>query len=441
MCCSGNNTLPIRDCTFNGKTYKDGEQVEGICVNLICRSGQWASTGNIDECCRKCNVKDDPHFVSYDGVAFDFHGTCNYSITQEGVTQNPPFGVFGDFRTCLSSRSCVDATTFKDNENTIISMTYAGMANVAVNGNPFTVTTTIQNVAGHPVLAWRVGDCIRFLGTQRWNTAGTGAWRQVYLYAHPALTDRLYGLCGHYNYYTPDDLTHRDLSVTAPTFLPNAFGNSWKTSVQADSTCLSTPLIREPIAIRSRQKRQDGSVVDPCWNETYAKCYEILSTVEYNGNYPTEEQLQINSMFCATDLCAFKQAGNNQSDIDGYIRAIIEMLKTTVMYDAMATPGAAPIKDVCLPCLGTCGDGGNCRFQCDSSEEEVSGWCPFKKCKCCKKKPTCEDFTCGEGGTCRSCSCMEGEEVISGQCPMEGCLCCKKKPGKYTCLLTTEAPR
>lgn len=72
-----------------------------------------------------CNVYNDPHFSTFDGYRYDWHGNCNYTITQTGRSHYPEIGVFSDFKPCFgsgSSASCLHRSTFKNDKHTVITM-------------------------------------------------------------------------------------------------------------------------------------------------------------------------------------------------------------------------------------------------------------------------------------------------------------------------------
>ncbi|KAK7067860.1 hypothetical protein SK128_014604 [Halocaridina rubra] len=406
-----NNTAGDGNCTYNGHTYPSGQRLQGICIHMICRNGKWYSGGYINSYCETCSVFDDPHFNSFDGLWFDFHGICNYSVTQEGVTYDPPFGIYGKFRRCYPSVGCIDIVTFKDNANTVITVKYNMQNIIQVNGVSYTVTYTVQPVMEgaitHPVLAWRVNNqCSRFLGTQGlllefcWYY---GSYSQFYVYAYPSLVNKLYGLCGTFNYIKNDDLTLRNLTVAS----------------HVNSSCPDyTP--NNNLHLKDPQKMRQLTV-DSCNNQHYNTCYDLLSALP-----ASEEHLEVHSTFCATDACAISQAGEDPRQ---YFPSILAILNTTVEHEALSTPGGVPPDElICSPCGGTCGDGATCKYECDSTEEETMGNCTATFCKCCRKKPTCENSICGKGGTCRSCGCLQGEERIPGICPLRGCDCCKLAP-------------
>ena len=48
----------ILGCEFDGKIYKSGDTLPGVCARIICMNGKWNATGHIHECCKfSCFLK------------------------------------------------------------------------------------------------------------------------------------------------------------------------------------------------------------------------------------------------------------------------------------------------------------------------------------------------------------------------------------------------
>lgn len=74
---------------------------------------------------KMCKVYNDPHFTTYDGYLYHWHGLCNYTITQKGRSYYPRIGVFSDFQPCFGGPSCLHITTFRNDDNTLLSLSHS----------------------------------------------------------------------------------------------------------------------------------------------------------------------------------------------------------------------------------------------------------------------------------------------------------------------------
>lgn len=70
----------------------------------------------------RCSIYNDPHFHTFDGHHYDFHGVCNYSLAQRGFTREAELGVYGDFRSCWGRASCLGRTTFVNDPHTVVAL-------------------------------------------------------------------------------------------------------------------------------------------------------------------------------------------------------------------------------------------------------------------------------------------------------------------------------
>ncbi|KAK3881640.1 hypothetical protein Pcinc_013927 [Petrolisthes cinctipes] len=226
-------------CEFDGVMYPNGGRLAAHCVTLECSRGQWV-VKDYDDCCVHCSVYNDPHFTTFDGHYYDFHGSCNYSLAQTDTSLSPHTAVYSQFKPCFGHASCLDTATFRENPHVIVTLEPGVVDSMRVNEELYIVPASgihvVTTSSGpHPLLAWRDHGCLQILGVSK--IMVTHCSNIMEIWAFPTHADSLDGLCGHFNYYVDDDLTSRDGQVTTLTQWPFAFPESWKTPVQPNYTC------------------------------------------------------------------------------------------------------------------------------------------------------------------------------------------------------------
>jgi len=338
-------------CEFDGKIYKNGETLPGVCARVICMNGKWNATGHIHECCKQCRVYDDPHIKTFDSPDtgynwYDWHTPCNYSLAQE-FHENmdsyyPSYGVFGNFKYCWGV-ACVDEFTYKDSESTYIKIGVPHGNHIEINGNPYDITehpafVTDQYGNEHPVLAWRYNaNCIRIMGTRKILLQVCN--RDIRIFAHEALSGQLGGLCGYFNHYDQDDHMDRNMNQYSVEYYPQNpsfwFPSSWTTDYNMQ--CIKTTY--DPNIVSDNFKdsiswEHDHPVCQKREMEMYKEhCYSYLMQAQYNFMPPTEEQLKSAAGSCAYDLCAIYTNGV-EVDIELWLKRAVQMLNDTIDIDS-----------------------------------------------------------------------------------------------------------
>ncbi|KAK7024521.1 hypothetical protein SK128_010205 [Halocaridina rubra] len=327
-------------CEFDGVLYASGSQLPLQCIRFFCRRGTWFTDGTIEDCCEHCHLFNDPHIVTFDNYRYDWHGTCNYTVTQTGFSYYPNIGVFSDFTACNIDASCLSKTTFRDNPNTVIVLDNGMVSNIAVNGElqavPSTGVVHVTSSGGtHPVLTWKVGKCILLLGSSRLTVQHCPT--RLDIWAHPTHSGDLNGLCGHFNSYQDDDFTLRNGVVDPLDYWPLSFPTSWLTLDQGDPGC-SDPC---PKCLVAGSKAEDPCKADAALKQTYiVKCRRALSRVKVNA-----ATLGHHIDACATDICLIYQSGEDDADVDDWLRELLEILQISLSIQG---------KTLGDPCLKAC---------------------------------------------------------------------------------------
>lgn len=327
-------------CVHNGKMYRDGERIDGVCTDLTCREGRWITKGYIDECCEMCRFQNDPHITTYDGYHYDWHGTCNYSMSQPNFGYQESFGIYGQYKQCNGLASCVDITTFQDNPHTVIQVTAGQGPNVLVNNNPFVVQGNVEGLPvgdpSQPVLSWTDGSCNWFLGSQGFLLMTCAG--EIYIWAYPNLVGQLNGLCGHLSLYQPDDFTDRSGFPHSMQYYPYAFPVSWLTSVQTKTDCGST----------QHGNGGPNGAPNPCTLDKPGLanlnqvCTTLFLNVNWQGKKGSKIIINIAIQACVADLCLMHQNGATQQEIEDWKIQMQIMLEIRIRIEVMTTVGALP---------------------------------------------------------------------------------------------------
>ncbi|KAK7075296.1 hypothetical protein SK128_000887 [Halocaridina rubra] len=325
-------------CMFNGTMYLNGQSVPDICVRITCQDGQWVSSGLINSNCKLCQVWNDPFFVTFDSYFYQWHGKCNYSISQKHYGLSESFGIYGQFTTCpwTSSQSCLEFTTFTDSSGAVVQIDHltSGLP-VTINSVLQTLTTTIQTFPSSNqffnILAWKWGNCYIFVGTQGF--VMKACRDKLFVWAKLVLSGQVNGLCGHYNLDQVDDFTDRWGNMWPLSGTPFAFPNSWKTTSQP-SRC--------PVASGRRRRSSDPeNAEDPCQadqpelDNIRAACETLLTGVQWNGFTPSVDSFEYAVSSCVATVCTMNQNGTSQEVVDEWKGRMQVMLETTVENEAV----------------------------------------------------------------------------------------------------------
>lgn len=82
-------------CLHHGRHYQPGETITRDCNTCKCARRHWECTTN--KCSATCSAVGDPHYRTFDGAEFSFHGACTYVLTQH---------LEGEFRVMAENVAC-----------------------------------------------------------------------------------------------------------------------------------------------------------------------------------------------------------------------------------------------------------------------------------------------------------------------------------------------
>uniref|UniRef100_A0A6I8RRU0 Provisional ortholog of Fc fragment of IgG-binding protein n=1 Tax=Xenopus tropicalis TaxID=8364 RepID=A0A6I8RRU0_XENTR len=361
------------------------------CKKTGCRSGEECVVKNgIQDCYAisygQCSASGDPHYITYDGLHYNFQGTCQYKLS--GL--------------CKQNKGLTDFQVNVRNQNrgsravsyvTAVNLTIYSMEiqirrdypdQVLVDGLlsnlPLTLSSgriSVFRSGRHCIIQSQLGLRVAF----DWDA-------RVAVTIPSSYAGSVCGLCGNFNNQPDDDLMTLDGSITTDSI---EFGNSWKVadlpgcSGGAPENCNLTALEK----VQRKSKTECGMILDK--KGPFRECHSII---------PPEDYFQD----CIFDMCAYgKRPDISCRLINGY---------TSACQEAGANIYPWRSEEFCkLPCD-------------DNSHYNVcTSACP-STCLSLASHTTC-DIKCQEG-----CACDDGYVLSGGHCvPLSDCGCTYN--GKY----------
>ncbi|KAG8570025.1 hypothetical protein GDO81_014652 [Engystomops pustulosus] len=458
---SGGDCVPISQCgcQYNDRYYKAGEVFfpSGLCnQQCVCTTSgavecKAFSCGPNEECkvidgvqkCQpvgsaQCSAAGDPHYMSFDGLAFDFQGTCTYTLTKTITNRENlvPFAInvknekWGNGKVAVTKLVSFEVYGY----NLILEFEVRGK--ILVNGEYRNLPVNLED---GKIRVYQHG--IRVL-----IDTDFGVQVNYDLVYHVLVTvpgnykNLLGGLCGNYNGDRKDDLQLPDKTVTTDA---TKFGASWKVQipgVTCDDGCGGS-----------------GNLCPAC----DAKKQEIFKTENYCGFMKKSSgplsacyaKINPDTYFnnCIYDLCANEGDGNILCHSIHSYAAACQAAGVTIQ--PWRTDSFCPLKCPANSQYKACAD------VCSSTCAGVTD--PAKCPETCSEGCECNDGFFFDGKDCVSmdqCGCFEdgryyqpNEKVLSSDCkqactcsPMGGLICedtgcaadeiCKIKDGIVACI-------
>ncbi|XP_073511751.1 IgGFc-binding protein-like [Phyllobates terribilis] len=425
------DTACKKKCVCNPSTHK----VE--CFSTKCAKGESCSIKDgIQDCYplsyATCSASGDPHYVTFDGLHFDFQGACQYLLS--GL--------------CNNNKSLTDFQIIVRNENQgslLVSYTTAvifkifGIEIQVRRENPAAVL--VDKLKSNLPLAMRpkLGNIDIFQsGRQCIIQTNIGIrvtfdWEARVGVTLPSIYfGSVCGLCGNFNNVSSDELIDRDGKVQPDIPL---FGHSWREGENADQCkIVSGGNCTNLLKLEGEQKKNPkecGMVLDP--KGPFRNCHSKIDPVSYFKD-------------CVYDMCAY---GERQDLIcrllTGYAASCQDVGAVIYEWRSDICPMSCPLNsgyNICVSgCPSTCFSlsmsskcDSTCREGCECAKGFVlSGTecVPMSQCGCLYNtlyyKPgdifypenTCENkCTCNGGGTvtCVPTSCGPYEEcsIVNG---------------------------
>uniref|UniRef100_U3JDD9 Otogelin n=1 Tax=Ficedula albicollis TaxID=59894 RepID=U3JDD9_FICAL len=262
-------------CSWKGKEYFPGDKVTSSCHTCICQHGSFQCT--FQPCPSMCTAYGDRHYRTFDGLTFDFLGTCKVYLVKG--TSSTSLSVITENIDCFS-------TGIICRKNIFINVGKSFLVFDDETGNP-SLSSYIDGL--QKMQLWKAGffTVVHFPDehiTILWDQRTT-----VHVQMGHQWQGELTGLCGNFDLKTVNELrTPDNFELTNS----QEFGNSWTAVECVDSSDIRNPCslnpLREPFA-----KKECGILL----SEAFEACHPVIDVTWFYSN-------------CLTDTCGCNQGGD-----------------------------------------------------------------------------------------------------------------------------------
>ncbi|XP_010118204.1 PREDICTED: otogelin, partial [Chlamydotis macqueenii] len=262
-------------CSWKGKEYFPGDKVISSCHTCICQHGSFQCT--FHPCPSMCTAYGDRHYRTFDGLTFDFVGTCKVYLVKG--TSSTSLSVIIENINCFN-------TGIICRKNILINVGKSFLIFDDETGNP-SLSSYIDKL--QKIQLWKAGffTIVHFPDehiTILWDQRTT-----VHVQMGHQWQGELTGLCGNFDLKTVNELrTPDNFELTNS----QEFGNSWTAVECVDSSDIRNPCslnpLREPFA-----KKECGILL----SEAFEACHPVIDVTWYYSN-------------CLADTCGCNQGGD-----------------------------------------------------------------------------------------------------------------------------------
>uniref|UniRef100_A0A8C0AS39 Otogelin n=1 Tax=Buteo japonicus TaxID=224669 RepID=A0A8C0AS39_9AVES len=262
-------------CSWKGKEYFPGDKVISSCHTCICQHGSFQCT--FHPCPSMCTAYGDRHYRTFDGLTFDFVGTCKAYLVKG--TSSTSFSVIIENINCFN-------TGIICRKNIFVNVGKSFLIFDDETGNP-SLSSYIDEL--QKIQLWKAGffTVVHFPDehiTILWDQRTT-----VHVQMGHQWQGKLTGLCGNFDLKTVNELrTPDNFELTNS----QEFGNSWTAVECVDSSDIRNPCslnpLREPFA-----KKECGILL----SEAFEACHPVIDVTWFYSN-------------CLTDTCGCNQGGD-----------------------------------------------------------------------------------------------------------------------------------
>ncbi|XP_069815842.1 SCO-spondin-like [Dendropsophus ebraccatus] len=396
-------------CYHRRQRYSPGEVIRQRCNQCTCDGGRWRCSQ--ERCAAECSVVGDPHYVTFDGRRFTFHGSCEYFLVQDHV--DGKLLISGENEDCggQGSVSCLRALTVRVHKT---SVRLRASGDPTVDGHMVTLPflspdLSVRRVSSTHLLLQSFGAHLL------WNME----FPSVYITLQPTFADKVRGLCGTYNWNQNDDFTTPESDIESSV---TDFANKFKVSADCPDV---GPRGFDPCGTYTQRRKYAEEACALIAGDAFQPCHDVVEWGPYH-------------QLCLYDVCGCSSTKNCLcSALSAYARqcaqegVLVPWRNQTLcpiqcsggqVYMECAPPCQKTCADLRMADSGYCQDLVGCVAGCNCPEGLVlddSGQCVRPSmCSChlgghtyqpgSSMKQKCKDCTCVNGSwNCTENSCPE----------------------------------
>ncbi|XP_050525527.1 hemocytin [Daktulosphaira vitifoliae] len=269
-------------CKMGNIFYKSGDIISKECNKCTCIGGEWSCTKAT--CRAECYAVGDPHYKTFDGLKFNFMGSCSYYLIVL-----PEFAIEAENIPCdgtLSQEFVFEMTPFSGKGTCTKSLTiHIGNTTKIKLGQNKIVTVNGEIIDKLPVSVFDLAY-IRHLSTFFLQIVISNGievqWdgeTRLHIYANPELIGKTKGLCGTFNGNQKDDFLtpEGDYEIDAV-----AFANKWKTKESCKNSDLEVALQSpHPCDINIQHKYTAESYCNNITGKLFSECHILVDPSSY----------------------------------------------------------------------------------------------------------------------------------------------------------------
>uniref|UniRef100_A0A3B4ARR3 Uncharacterized protein n=1 Tax=Periophthalmus magnuspinnatus TaxID=409849 RepID=A0A3B4ARR3_9GOBI len=266
---------PACPCLWKGKEYFPGDRVSSPCHHCVCQHGTFQCV--FRPCASMCSVYGDRHYRTFDGLLYDYVGSCRVHLLKSSV--DTPVSVMAENVDCFDSGVICRKSLLISVGQTVIAFDDA-------SGKP-NLSSVIDRKQRVFLFSAGIFSVVHFHEedlTMLWDRKTT-----VHIQAGPRWQGKLSGLCGNFDLKTVNEMRTPE-SIESPT--PQEFGNSWTAT-----ECLSSPDVRPPCSVfplREPFAKRQCSVL---LSEVFQSCHPVVDVTWFYMN-------------CVADTCSCSRGGD-----------------------------------------------------------------------------------------------------------------------------------